>query len=74
MTKLLLMTTEGYPLELKNTDLFLPRIIGTISFYFGILSLITMISLAGWTKSKRMGIITTGIGIITLILTLLMTT
>jgi hypothetical protein len=74
MTKLLLMTTDGYPFEVMSNDLNLPRLIGSISFFFGILSLISMFSLAGWTKSKRMGKITTGIGILTLILILLMTT
>lgn len=74
MTKLLLMTTDGYPFTVQTTDLTLPRLVGTVSFFCGILSLITMISMSGWTKSKRMGRITTGIGVLTLILILLMTT
>lgn len=74
MTKLLLMTTDGYPFKVVSSELVLPRLVGTISFFLGILSLITVISLAGWTKSKRMGKITTGLGILTLILILLMTT
>jgi hypothetical protein len=74
MTKLLLMTTEGYPFKVLSNDLILPRTVGTISFFLGILSLVTMISLAGWTKSKKMGRITTSLGIVTLIIILLMTT
>ncbi len=74
MTKLSLMTTDGYPFNVVSSDLALPRLVGTISFFLGILSLITVISLAGWTKSKRMGKVTTGLGILTLILILLMTT
>lgn len=74
MTKLLLMTTEGYPFKVLSNNLTLPRTVGTISFFMGILSLVTMISLAGWTKSKKMGRITTGLGILTLIFILLMTT
>ncbi len=74
MTKLLMMTTDGYPMKVSGGDLMLPRIAGVISFYLGIISLITMISLAGWTKSKKMGRITTAIGILTLILILTMTT
>ncbi|MCH6233372.1 hypothetical protein [Cognataquiflexum rubidum] len=74
MTKLLLMTTDGYPFQVAERDLALPRLLGTISFFMGILSLITMISLSGWTKSKRMGRITTGLGILTFILILLMMT
>lgn len=74
MTKLMLMTTEGYPFQIAASDLTLPRLIGSISFFMGIFSLVTMISLAGWTKSKNMARISTGIGILTLLLILLMTT
>ncbi len=74
MTKLMLMTTDGYPFQFLPGELVLPRTIGTISFFLGIFSLIAMISLAGWTKSKNLGRITTGIGILTLILILIMTT
>ena len=73
MTKVLLMTTEGYPQKVLDSDLLLPRGIGVFAFYFGTISLIAMISMAGWTKSKKMGIFTTIIGIITLILVLFMT-
>ena len=73
MTKLLLMTTNGYPIKFEESDLLTPRIIGSLFFFFGITSLISVISLAGWTKSKKMGIITTTIGILTFILSLFMT-
>ena len=73
MTKVLLMTTEGYPKKVLESDLLLPRGIGVFAFYFGTISLIVMISMAGWTKSKKMGIFTTIIGIITLMLVLFMT-
>ena len=74
MTKLLLMTTEGYPITFESADLLFPRLVGMISFFAGIISLLTMISLAGWTKSKKMGKMTTAFGILTLIFILLMTT
>ncbi|MBL4643425.1 MAG: hypothetical protein JKY44_07525 [Flavobacteriaceae bacterium] len=74
MTKLLMMTTNGYPLKVIESDLMLPRIVGMISFLFGIISLITMISLAGWTKSKKMGRFTTTIGIFTFIIIVIMLT
>ncbi len=74
MTKLLMMTTNGYPLKVIESDLHLPRMVGMISFFLGIISLITMISLAGWTKSKKMGIFTTAIGTLTFILILIMLT
>ena len=73
MSKVLLMTTEGYPQKVLDSDLLLPRGIGVFAFYFGTISLIAMISMAGWTKSKKMGIFTTIIGIITLMLVLFMT-
>jgi len=74
MTKLLMMTTEGYPLEISSGDLLFPRVVGIIAFFLGIVSLVIMIALAGWTKSKRMGQFTTIVGAITLILILIMLT
>jgi hypothetical protein len=74
MTKLLMITTDGYPLVVTSADLMVPRIIGTISFFFGIFSLIAIMSLAGWTKSKTMGKFTTTLGIVTLVVILLMVT
>ncbi len=70
MTKIKMMTTEGYPLKIAEGDLILPRVIGVVSFLFGVISLIAMISLGGWTKSKSMGRFTTFVGIITLLLLL----
>lgn len=70
MTKLLLLTTDGYPFKVINDDLLLPRVIGSSFFSLGIISLITLIALAGWTKSKKMGTFTIIIGVFTLILTL----
>jgi hypothetical protein len=74
MTKLLMITTDGYPLVVTSANLMVPRIIGTISFFFGIFSLIAIMSLAGWTKSKTMGKFTTTLGIVTLVVILLMVT
>jgi hypothetical protein len=74
MTDLLMKTTNGHPFKVVENDLLIPRIVGVISFYLGIISLITMISLAGWTKSKKMGRFTTIVGILTLILIMIMTT
>lgn len=41
MTKLLLMTTQGYPLKVVADDLLIPRILGSLFFYLGIISLIS---------------------------------
>ena len=67
MTKILMMTTKGYPLEIEENAFYLPRIIGGATFMIGILALSTLIALSGWSKSKNMGILTTIIGILTLI-------
>lgn len=72
MTRVLLMTTEGYPLKVMQDDLFYPRTIGSLGFILGIISLLVVIAMAGWTKSKRMGKFTTIVGIITLIIILSM--
>ncbi|MFD2562550.1 hypothetical protein [Aquimarina rubra] len=74
MTNLLMKTTVGYPFKVVEDDLLLPRVAGVIGFFMGIISLITMISLAGWTKSKKMGIFTTVIGFLTLVFILIMLT
>lgn len=71
MTKILMMTTKGYPFELQENAFNLPRIVGGASFILGIISLSTLIGISGWTKSKSMGIFTTIIGILTLIIVLL---
>lgn len=68
------MTTEEYPREVIIENLIPFRAIGVFPFLFGITSLLNMISLLGWTKSKRMGIFTTTIGILTLALILFTTT
>lgn len=70
-TGIVMMTTEGYPGKVVvQSDLMFPRTTGAITFLFGIASLLTMISLAGWTKSKKMGIFTTIIGVVTFIIIL----
>jgi hypothetical protein len=74
MTKLLMMTTDGYPIKVVDNDLLTPRIIGVITFIFGIISLLTMVSMAGWTKSRKMGLFTTTIGILTLLFIVIMLT
>ena len=74
MTKVLMMTTDGFPLNMTEGDLMVPSIIGGMTLLFGIMSLITMISLSGWTKSKKMGRFTTVVGVLTFILILMMLT
>jgi hypothetical protein len=74
MTKIFMITTKGYPIKVDKEDIFIPSIISGFSFLLGITSLMTMISLSGWTKSKNMGVFTTIIGIISFIIILIMLT
>jgi hypothetical protein len=74
MTNLLMKTTVGYPFKVVDNDLMLPRVVGMITFFIGIISLVALISMSGWTKSKKMGRFTTILGTITLLLILLMIT
>ncbi len=71
LTKILQMTTEGYPYEIEQKDFNLPRKISGATFMIGIVALSTIIALSGWTKSKTIGIVTTIIGILTLIIVLM---
>ena len=74
MTNLLMKTTVGYPFKVVDNDLMLPRVVGMIAFFIGIISLVALISMSDWTKSKKMGRFTTIVGTITLLLILLMIT
>ena len=74
MTNILMRTTVGYPFKVVDNDLMLPRVVGVITFFIGIISLVALISMSGWTKSKKMGRFTTILGTITLLLILLMIT
>lgn len=67
MTKILMMTTKGFPFEIADSDWVFPGFIGSIAFFLGVVSLTLVISLAGWTKSKSTGIFTTIVGALTLL-------
>ena len=70
-----MMTTDGYSNKIITAnDLLATRLIGFICFLFGVIFLTTFISLAGYTKSKKIGIFTTAIGILTIVLLLTMIT
>ena len=73
MTNLLLITTEGYPFDIGVEQLKLSRICGSIFFFLGIFFILTVLALAGWTKNKKLGLITTVIGFVTLIMVVLVT-
>ena len=71
MTDIIMKTTEGYPVEVSQSAINTPRIIGVLGYLVGVLSLLTIIGLSGWTKSKGTGIFTTVVSAITLILFLI---
>lgn len=64
----MIITPGGTMKDVVENDFMLPRLIGMSTFMFGLVSLAIMISLSGWTKSKKVGLFTTAVGILTLIL------
>ncbi|REE83788.1 hypothetical protein BX611_1083 [Lutibacter oceani] len=68
MNKVLIILTPNSPYQNSNELLFYPRLVGGLSFFIGIYSLIAVISLSGWLKTKKIGITTTVIGVISSIL------
>ena len=69
MIQVSMLTTPGGNIQnVVAEDFLIPRRIGMSTFMIGLFSLTVMISLSGWTKSKKIGIITTVIGVLTLIL------
>lgn len=71
MIQISMMTTPGgYQKDVVADDFILPRIIGILTFIIGLFSITAMISLSGWTKSKKIGRYTTVVGILTLVLIL----
>lgn len=68
MTSILMLTTPGgIAKDVVENDFLKPRIIGMITFILGLFALTTLISLSGWTKSKKTGIFTTVVGVLTLL-------
>ena len=71
MTRVLMATVPGgYLKNVTEDDFLFPRIIGSIAFIIGVFSLSFLISLSGWTKSKKVGIFTTLVGIVAILLIL----
>ncbi|MEN1784392.1 MAG: hypothetical protein AAGF77_04555 [Bacteroidota bacterium] len=71
MTKIVKMTTEGYPKKATLIGLETANYISSISFLLGIVFLCLVIGLSGWTKSKKMGFFTTAVGLFTCLLILM---
>lgn len=71
-TKIFLMTTKGYPFDVETKDIWLPRVMGGITYFLGILCFSIVLALSGWTKSKQLGRFTTVVGILTFLMVLFM--
>ena len=67
-TKMVMMTTPGFPMKFTDADLMAPRFIGSLSLLIGIISLCAFLSFIGWIKSRKLGIFSTFVGVITFIL------
>ena len=67
MTSIVMITTEGYPLQIDENTILWPQIIAGSSLMLGLLALSALIGLSGWTKSRSVGIFTTIVGILTLL-------
>lgn len=69
MVNLIMTTTPGGFIEqVTLADFQVSRWVGVGSFLVGLCSLCMMIGLSGWTKSKKVGIYTTVVAILTLVL------
>ncbi|MEL6652551.1 MAG: hypothetical protein AAFQ87_17250, partial [Bacteroidota bacterium] len=55
LNKIILMTTEGYPLEVSQGEIRSPQMIGGIALLLGLVCLLLLIALSGWRKSRSMG-------------------
>jgi hypothetical protein len=64
-------TPGGYLKDVVAADFLIPRAIGIFTFITGLFSLTVMISLSGWSKSKKVGVFTTIVGVLTLLLILI---
>lgn len=53
MTKMVMMTSTGYPFEIVKSEMDMVRTVGVLALLIGITSLIIVVALAGWTKSKK---------------------
>jgi len=62
MTKLVMVTTPGFPLEIDENEMIRARVFGVLAHIGGILALMFTIGASGWLRSRRLGIATTMLG------------
>ncbi|WP_459211689.1 hypothetical protein [Aquimarina rhabdastrellae] len=69
MTQISMITTPGgYIKNITTDDFLVPRVIGIFTFMIGLFSISGILALSGWVKSRKTGIFTTIVGILTLLL------
>ncbi len=64
MTQILMKTTPGFPFPVEDKVFFWPRALGMFSYVIGIIALLLVIALSGWTKSKQIGMFTSVVSFI----------
>lgn len=71
-TKILMLTTEGYPVKVSGKKLNFPRILAVLTFLSGILSVLFILVISIWSKSKVSKFLAVIVGLVTLLLISLM--
>lgn len=71
LTKIIKMTTEGYRYDTTPEDFAFISGLTSTTFLIGILTLSAVIALSGWIKSRKTGIFTTVVGLVTLLFILM---
>lgn len=72
MTKIILIHAPDSPLANGEDLVSLPRVIGSLSFLVGMTALLLVISLSGWLKSVKLGIVTSALGLCSLFMVMLL--
>jgi len=68
MTKIIMVTTSGAPDIVAGGDHTATRLIGLLSLIIGTFAIMLLIALSGWSKSKKSGVFTTIVAVITTLL------
>jgi len=71
--KIQVVLNPSSPYYGKDDLLNFPRLVGGLSFYLGIYALIVVVGLSGWMRSKKIGIFTTSIAVLSGIFIFLLT-
>ena len=67
LTDVIMKTTPGYPLAIKSEDILFARLAGGGALFVGVLTVLGMVAMMGWVKSRAMGWFTTLVSLVALI-------